>query len=437
MEDVWCSLEEEIAAGIQDHQPPPPDLHDPSFWPAFAECAASFIAGGDGDNACFAGVADVDLMGDDCRAVAMDDDGDGGFFVGEAAEHLMLTSSPSSLSSSRRSLSIDSAGSMSSFSLDAAAALSAVVPQYQLAPPGLFAPAPADDHDDAIMRAMMAVISSASASPSSSGGSASSPTPFSRDSAPPQPAMAPQPHQQTPRAGSSAGHVVVKSSTSSCSSSILAVPPEKAGGRGQQPQPEEARAAAGNNSQLYHMMSERKRREKLNDSFHTLRSLLPPCSKKDKTTVLINAAKYLKTLEAEITGLEGKNSKLEQHIDGGGGLDAAMRARRAQQRAKVQISKEDSPEQQLVNLTVMVMVECDVVELVLHILGCLRWMKHVSVLSVDADTYSPQLLLKAIASIKLHIMGGDWNEASFHEAMTKAANDATLSCAPHRLALTA
>jgi hypothetical protein len=30
---------------------------------------------------------------------------------------------------------------------------------------------------------------------------------------------------------------------------------------------------------VYHMISERKRREKLNDSFHTLRSLLPPCSK--------------------------------------------------------------------------------------------------------------------------------------------------------------
>uniref|UniRef100_A0A0D3EQE8 BHLH domain-containing protein n=1 Tax=Oryza barthii TaxID=65489 RepID=A0A0D3EQE8_9ORYZ len=317
MDEVWCSLDSmpaDIAAGI--HQPPPPDLHDPSFWPAFADCAASFIAGGGGDNACFDELMAGGSSGD-TRMVAMDDGADGsGFLVGDAeAEHLMLSSSSPSSLSSGRSLSIDSAGSMSSFSLDAAAALAI--------------------------------------------------------------------------------------------------------------------------SQLYHMMSERKRREKLNDSFHTLRSLLPPCSKKDKTTVLINAAKYLKSLETEITELEGTNTKLEKHIAGGGGAaDAAMRARRAQQRAKVQISKAaDSQSQQLVNLTVMVMVECDVVELVLHILECLRWMKEISVLSVYADTYSPQLLLKAIANIKLQIMGGDWNEASFHEAMTKAANDATISCAP--LAITA
>ncbi|KAM3330770.1 hypothetical protein ACQJBY_027110 [Aegilops geniculata] len=73
----------------------------------------------------------------------------------------------------------------------------------------------------------------------------------------------------------------------------------------------------------------------------------------------------------------------------------------------------------------MVMVECDVVELVLRILECLRWMEQVSVMSVDADTYSPQVLLKAIASIKLRIVDRDWNEALFHEAMNKAVNDAT------------
>ncbi|XP_052145709.1 putative transcription factor bHLH041 [Oryza glaberrima] len=452
MDEVWCSLDSmpaDIAAGI--HQPPPPDLHDPSFWPAFADCAASFIAGGGGDNACFDELMAGGSSGD-TRMVAMDDGADGsGFLVGDAeAEHLMLSSSSPSSLSSGRSLSIDSAGSMSSFSLDAAAALamSTLAVPHPYPPPvahGMFASGAGggggggavDDHEDAIMRAMMAVISSASASPSSSGGSASSPTPFSRDSGAHhqpagQPAMA---APQQPRGGNG-GHVVVKSSSSGGG---LAMPMDQkpgGGGRGRQ-QEEAAAASATNSSQLYHMMSERKRREKLNDSFHTLRSLLPPCSKKDKTTVLINAAKYLKSLETEITELEGTNTKLEKHIAGGGGAaDAAMRARRAQQRAKVQISKAaDSQSQQLVNLTVMVMVECDVVELVLHILECLRWMKEISVLSVYADTYSPQLLLKAIANIKLQIMGGDWNEASFHEAMTKAANDATISCAP--LAITA
>lgn len=217
--------------------------------------------------------------------------------------------------------------------------------------------------------------------------------------------------------------------------SSLALSPERtsSGSRGQQL--EDPRAASSNSGQLYHMMSERKRREKLNDSFHALRSLLPPCSKKDKTTVLTKAAGYLKTLEAQVSELEEKNSKLEKHIPACEEDGATQQPRR--QRAKVQISKAASSDE-VVNLTVMVMVECDVVELVLRILECLRWMEQVSVLSVDADTYSPQVLLKAIASIKLRVVDGDWNEASFHEAMTKAVNDATSSPPPHApIALTA
>jgi hypothetical protein len=114
--------------------------------------------------------------------------------------------------------------------------------------------------------------------------------------------------------------------------------------------------------------------------------------------VLINAASYLKKLKAEVSELEEKNGKLERHMpreDGGAAAGAA-----AHRRAKVQLSRASSD---LVNLTVMVMVECDIVDLVLHVLERLRWMGGVSVLSVDADTYSPQVLLKAIASIKLQI----------------------------------
>ncbi|XP_066337259.1 putative transcription factor bHLH041 [Miscanthus floridulus] len=53
-------------------------------------------------------------------------------------------------------------------------------------------------------------------------------------------------------------------------------------------------------NQLQHMLSERKRREKLNDSFHALKAVLPPGSKKDKTSILIRAREYLKTLEDKL-----------------------------------------------------------------------------------------------------------------------------------------
>jgi len=124
-------------------------------------------------------------------------------------------------------------------------------------------------------------------------------------------------------------------------------------------------------------------------------------SQKDKTTVLINAASFLKTLEAQVSELEEKNTKLERYVprEGAGSATAAA----AHRRAKVRISRA-GPDERQVSLTVMVMVECDIVDLVLHLLECLRWMSGVSVLSVDADTYSPQAPLKARANIKLQIM---------------------------------
>ncbi|KAL6615437.1 hypothetical protein ACP70R_037707 [Stipagrostis hirtigluma subsp. patula] len=430
MDDVWCGLDLQLpqaddvaglhrAGGLHDD-------HDP-FWPALAECAASLLAGDDGF-----GVADVDLTGADANKVdggmmaGMDTSG----FLGEDDHRLMQQQqqepmySSSSLSS-KRSLSIDSGGSSSPFfPIDAAAAAGAgTYSSPRPAPPpaqGPFAAAGVDD-DTAIMRAMMAVISSASPSSSES----SSPPPsLDWDHMAAQSAAQPLPCGSN----NNNGHVTVKSTR-------LAVAPEKTAssvtGGGRQLQDDAANTAAGgNSSQVYHMISERKRREKLNDSFDTLRSLLPQCPKKDKTTVLVNAASYLKTLEAEVSELEQKNAKLERHVprDGGGAATTAV----AHRRAKVQISRAAASEDE-VNVTVMVMVPCDVVDLVLHVLERLRWMAGVSVLSVDADAYSPQVLLKAIASIRLQITDGDcWNEASFHEAMTRAVHDATSSssCAP-------
>ncbi|KAJ1284015.1 hypothetical protein BS78_03G171800 [Paspalum vaginatum] len=396
MDELWCGLDLQLQAA--DIAGLPPAAADP-FWPALTDCSATFLAGD--DTACF-GVADIDL--EDGK---LDDGMDtSGFFAAENGDdHHQVTAmqqeqySSSSLSS-KRSMSIDSGGSSSAFfPLDAAAATASAgvfSPSHHPARPQAQDPFARDDDDEAaIMRAMMAVISSASPSSSES----SSP-PLSQHAATTAQAAV---HQPCPRA---------------------AMAPE----RTTQQQHDDAKAPGSNNSsQVYHMMSERKRREKLNDSFHTLRSLLPPCSKKDKTTVLMSAASYLKALEAEVSELEVKNSKLERYVPGEDGAGTTTHQPHHHRRAKVHIARAASDEQQ-VSLTVMVMVECDIVELVLHVLERLRWMSGVSVLSVDADTYSPQAVLKALANIKLHIMDGDsWNEALFHEAMTKAVHDATSS----------
>ncbi|KAL6881973.1 hypothetical protein ACP4OV_011445 [Aristida adscensionis] len=439
MDDVWCGLDLQLpqaaandVAGLHGAAAAAAaagDLHDP-FWPALADCAASLLSG---DTACGFG---VDLAGagtDKVDGIMTDMDTSG--FLGEEGGHLMQQQqqqqepmySSSSLSS-KRSLSIDSGGSSSPFfALDDAALAAAAAGMFLSSSSSSSRPAAVQQDpfagaaagavdDEAIMRAMMAVLSS-SASPSSS---ESSSPPLSRggdrDTTATLQQAAVHPHLM--RGANNNGHVTVKGTSLGAVASENAAS-SLAGGR--QLQHDEAANAAGggNNSQVYHMMSERKRREKLNDSFHNLRSLLPPCSKKDKTTVLINAASYLKKLEAEVSELEQKNAKLERVPRG----SAAAHHRRT----KVQISRAAAAEDQ-VNVTVMVMVECDIVDLVLHVLEFLRWMAGVAVLSVDADVFSPQVLVKATASIKLQITDGDcWNEASFHEAMTRAVHDATSS----------
>ncbi|XP_037471861.1 putative transcription factor bHLH041, partial [Triticum dicoccoides] len=67
-------------------------------------------------------------------------------------------------------------------------------------------------------------------------------------------------------------------------------------------------------NQLQHMISERKRREKLNDSFQALKTVLPPGSKKDKTSILITAREYVKSLKSKVCDLEEKNKALQAQL---------------------------------------------------------------------------------------------------------------------------
>ncbi|KAJ0751641.1 putative transcription factor bHLH family [Helianthus annuus] len=64
-------------------------------------------------------------------------------------------------------------------------------------------------------------------------------------------------------------------------------------------------------NQLHHMISERKRREKLNENFQSLRSLLPPASKKDKSSVLSNIKEYIISLKSQVEELNKRNKILE------------------------------------------------------------------------------------------------------------------------------
>ncbi|GJN32144.1 hypothetical protein PR202_gb20622 [Eleusine coracana subsp. coracana] len=81
-----------------------------------------------------------------------------------------------------------------------------------------------------------------------------------------------------------------------------------------QQQASAAEAAPSSVNQMQHMISERKRREKLNDSFYALKAVLPPGAKKDKTSILIRAREYIRSLESKASELEEKNKSLESRL---------------------------------------------------------------------------------------------------------------------------
>ncbi|CAD5196922.1 unnamed protein product [Musa acuminata subsp. malaccensis] len=61
-----------------------------------------------------------------------------------------------------------------------------------------------------------------------------------------------------------------------------------------------------------HVLSERKRREKLNEKFLVLRSLIPSVSKVDKASVLDDTIEYLKDLERRVQELESCRGSVER-----------------------------------------------------------------------------------------------------------------------------
>ncbi|EHA8586545.1 transcription factor bHLH25 [Cocos nucifera] len=58
-----------------------------------------------------------------------------------------------------------------------------------------------------------------------------------------------------------------------------------------------------------HIIAERKRREKLSQRFIALSAVIPSLKKKDKASVLGDAVKYVKELEARVKTLEDQNAK--------------------------------------------------------------------------------------------------------------------------------
>ncbi|KAJ6819242.1 putative receptor-like protein kinase [Iris pallida] len=177
-------------------------------------------------------------------------------------------------------------------------------------------------------------------------------------------------------------------------------------------------------NQLHHMISERKRREKINQSFLALRMLLPPGSKKDKASVLSNTTNYVKALKAQISELEERNKMLEMQSAAATDITAADHELvDPKERVAIEIvrSSESTSETLRINLRVTAVVDCDMVDLAICVLECLKEMGVVTMTSINA-VISQTSPFARVVNVTLHVKASEWEEESFKGAVTGAVN---------------
>uniref|UniRef100_A0ACD5VRD9 Uncharacterized protein n=1 Tax=Avena sativa TaxID=4498 RepID=A0ACD5VRD9_AVESA len=196
----------------------------------------------------------------------------------------------------------------------------------------------------------------------------------------------------------------------------------------QQQQQQQALAAEPSGNQLQHMISERKRREKLNDSFHGLRTVLPPGSKKDKTSILIIAKEYVKSLKSKVCELEEKNQALQAQLALRPTSGAAAEEEEAESGEKVEIQitpTEGDQSEEACTVNISTPARGNTTNVVLRTLQCLkdRVGEDVRLVSMSTGDDDEGPRRRHRASLTLHLKsatGAKWEEKAVREAVTEA-----------------
>ncbi|KAK8483893.1 hypothetical protein V6N11_081597 [Hibiscus sabdariffa] len=177
-------------------------------------------------------------------------------------------------------------------------------------------------------------------------------------------------------------------------------------------------------NQMQHMLSERKRREKLNESFDALRSLLPPGTKRDRVSLLTSSREYLASLKAQITELNRQNQSLQAHLS----TDAAEEDNgTSNERLNIRIipvSERTSP-QRITDLRIIVRGERSIVDILIRLLEFLKLDRNISLMSTEANTRVTQVgsVIQVHIDMRFRIEGNDWDEATFLEAVRRVLAD--------------
>ncbi|PWA81252.1 basic helix-loop-helix (bHLH) DNA-binding family protein [Artemisia annua] len=181
-------------------------------------------------------------------------------------------------------------------------------------------------------------------------------------------------------------------------------------------------------NQFLHVIAERKRRGKLNESFQTLRSLLPPGFKKDKASVLLNTMKYISSLKSQVKELNKRNQILEADRRAGKEPPNQGSSRFSGEGPVVGITDigESTSESRVVDLDVNARGNVVLVDLVMSVLEFIKQTENISVMSIDAGIR--MLDTEPIANrviLRLRIQGNEWDKSSFEEAVRRLLDDLT------------
>ncbi|KAK4415694.1 putative transcription factor [Sesamum alatum] len=181
-------------------------------------------------------------------------------------------------------------------------------------------------------------------------------------------------------------------------------------------------------TQLHHMISERRRREKLNESFQVLRSLLPPGSKKDKASVLSSTTEYMSSLISQVEELRKRNQMLESQLSArkseASDQDQVEGSSSSVERVNVEINQVSSStsEARFLDLRVTVRGESSMLDLIIRVLEFLKQQRNVSLLSVESNTRMLESIPVHRIMLRLKIEGDEFDESAFQEAVTRVCS---------------
>ncbi|KAI3447145.1 hypothetical protein Pfo_003810 [Paulownia fortunei] len=180
-------------------------------------------------------------------------------------------------------------------------------------------------------------------------------------------------------------------------------------------------------TQLHHMISERRRREKLNESFQVLRSLLPPGSKKDKASVLSSTTEYLSSLESQVAELSKRNQTLETQLSTTqreAGEEVGVSSSTSRVNVEIAHVSPLTSESRFLDLRVTLRSgECSMMDLVVRVLEFLKQQRNVSVLSVQSNTRMVESTPVHGLVLRLKVEGDEFDESGFQEAVGRVVDD--------------